>query len=246
MTMLEREDIDLFEQFDDVAPLQRDLAVARRLKELARGPEPSFVYVNKRGNHFPFSRNYPADVARFHPVNEGDAIGDDREALVNAYKNSVLWTVDRFFQELLADDLKDAAVIYTSDHGQNLLDHDVVMTHCNPSAPHPLEGLVPLLAIAGDQPLHGRFEEAARLNRHRSSHFQIFPTLLQLLGFDPEEVRDKFAASLFEPIEDDEMARAFTFGSVVSPLGVDVRWKAMPDDLTTLMPASRTPSLLTN
>ncbi|MGI9450554.1 MAG: sulfatase-like hydrolase/transferase [Geminicoccaceae bacterium] len=248
MTMLEREDIDHFEQFSDLPFIERDLAVAKRLRALAEAPEPSFVYVNKRGTHFPFSRAYPESIARFHPVNDGNVIGDDREALVNAYKNSVLWSVDHFFKELLADDLKDVAVIYTSDHGQNLLDHDVVMTHCNPSAPHALEGLVPLFVITGDQSLQSRFEEAARVNRHRLSHFQIFPTVLQLTGFDPAEVRERFPAGMLEPIEDNEVVRAFTFGSVVSPLGVNVRWKTMPDDLTTLVPAPQTPSpsLLTN
>jgi hypothetical protein len=111
---------------------------------------------------------------------------------------------------------------------------------------------VPLFVIAGksslpsDLKLQSRFEEAARVNRHRLSHFQIFPTVLQLAGFDPAEVRERFPASMLEPIEDDEMVRAFTFGSVVSPLGVNVRWKEMPDDLTTLVPPPQTPSLLTN
>ncbi|MGH6900329.1 MAG: sulfatase-like hydrolase/transferase [Geminicoccaceae bacterium] len=234
MTVVERNQIDAFEQPDHLPHAERDFFVARRLLEIARAPQPHFVYVNKWGAHFPFARNYPREAAIFGPDMEvGEAIGASRERLVNSYKNSVRYNVDGFFRELLQGELRDVAVIYTSDHGLSLLDHDNVLTHCNSSDPHELEALVPLLAMSGDPEVQVRFLEAARVNRDRASHFQIFPTLLELLGFDRAEVEATYGAGLLEPLEEPD--RAFSFGPIAGGSGLTVRWKSMPADLRALV-----------
>jgi glucan phosphoethanolaminetransferase (alkaline phosphatase superfamily) len=156
-------------------------------------------------------------------------MGSSRERLVNSYKNSVRYNVDGFFRELLQGDFRNAAIIYTSDHGLSLLDHDNVLTHCNSVDPHEFEGLVPLLALSGDSELQGRFLEAALINRDRASHFQIFPTLLELLGFDRAEVRAAYGAGLLEALAEDD--RAFSFGPVAGGSGLMVRWQSMPFNL---------------
>ena len=92
------------------------------------------------------------------------------------------YNLDGFFRVLLQGDFRGAAIVYTSDHGLSLLDHDNVLTHCNSTDPHDFEALVPLLVLSGDPELQGRFLEAVLVNRDRASHFQIFPTLLELLG----------------------------------------------------------------
>lgn len=234
MTLVERGQVDQFEQFSDLPRTERDFVMAKRLLELAADPEPSFVYVNKQGAHFPYIENYPEGIEPFQPTLQGGAMGEDRELLVNSYKNSIHWNVDGFFRELLASDLDDVAVVYTSDHGQNLLDRGV-MLHCNPSDPHEFEALVPLLAMSGDDSLQRRFEDGAGFNENLSSHFNVFPTILQLLGFDPAEVRAAFGPSLLEPITGDDVIRAFTYGSIAGPSNMKVKWKALPDDLTTLI-----------
>jgi hypothetical protein len=61
--------------------------------------------------------------------------------------------------------------------------------------------VVPLLAWAGDDALRQRFERAATLNHGAASHFEIFPTLLVLFGYDPGSVRERYRQSLFEVIE---------------------------------------------
>jgi hypothetical protein len=109
------------------------------------------------------------------------------------------------------------------------LDHDNVLTHCNSTDPHDFEALVPLLVLSGDPELQGRFLEAALVNRDRASHFQIFPTLLELLGFDRAEVRATYGAGLLEPLM--EADRAFSFGPVAGGSGLTVQWQSMPSDL---------------
>jgi Sulfatase len=229
MTVVERQQIDAHEQFDQVPGPERDVLVARRLLEIAGRAEPQFVYVNKWGAHFPFSANYPHESATFVPhMDDGEAVGDSRERLVNSYKNSLRYNLDGFFREMLQSDLEDVAVIYTSDHGLSLLDRGV-LTHCNSVNPHEFEALVPLLAVSGDPGLQQRFVAAARVNRDRASHFQIFPTLLELLGFDRVEVRAAYGAGLFERI--DQGDRAFSFGPVTGRQDLMVQWRSMPADL---------------
>ena len=235
MTVVERNQIDAFEQPDHLPHPERDFFVAQRLREIAREPEPHFVYVNKWGAHFPFTRNYPRASAVFVPdMEERESVGADRERLVNSYRNTIRYNVDGFFRELLQGDLRDVAIIYTSDHGLSLLDHDNVLTHCNSADPHELEGLVPLLAMSGDPELQRSLRDAAFVNRHRASHFQIFPTLLELLGFDRAEVEATYGAGLIEPLA--EADRAFSFGPVAGGSGLAVRWKSMPADLRELVP----------
>jgi hypothetical protein len=230
MTVIERDQIDSFEQPDHLPYAERDFFVAKRLLEIARAPEPHFVYVNKWGTHFPFTQNYPPASANFVPaMEEGEPITTSRERLLNSYKNAVRYNVDGFFRALLQGDFRNVAVIYTSDHGVNLLDHDNVLTHCNSTDPHELEGLVPLLAMSGDPKLQGRFLEAARVNRDRASHFQIFPTLLELFGFDRAGVQAIYGPGLLERLL--ETDRAFSFGPVAGGSGLNVRWKPMPADL---------------
>ena len=236
MTLVEREQIDEFEQPDHLPHAERDFFVAQRLREVALEPEPHFVYVNKYGAHFPFTGNYPRASAVFVPdMGEGESVGADRERLVNSYRNTIRYNVDGFFRELLRGGLGDVAIIYTSDHGLSLLDHDNVLTHCNSSAPHELEGMVPLLAVSGDPELQQTLVEGARANRNRASHFQIFPTLLELLGFDRAEVRATYGAGLLEPLAEPD--RAFSFGPITGGSGLAVRWKSMPADLRELVPA---------
>lgn len=230
MTVVELNQIDAFEQPDHVPGTERDFFVAQRLLEIARAPEPHFVYVNKWGAHFPFAGNYPHESAKFLPdMEKGEAIGTtSRERLVNSYRNAVRYNVDGFFRTLLEGDLGGVTAIYTSDHGLNLLDRGV-LTQCNSADPHAFEGLVPLLAVSGDPEVQQRFLEAALVNRDRASHFRIFPTLLALFGYDPAEVQAIYGAGLLEPL--DEADRAFSFGPITGGSALPVQWKTLPPDL---------------
>ena len=233
MTVVERDQIDDFEQPDHLPHAERDFFVAKRLLEIARAPEPHFVYVNKWGAHFPFAGNYPPESAVFVPdMAEAEPIGASRERLENSYKNSLRYNVDGFFRGLLPGDLQNVTIIYTSDHGLSLLDRGL-LTHCSPTDPHEFEGLVPLLAVSGNSELQGKFNGAALVNRDRASHFQIFPTLLELFGFDRAEIRGIYGAGLLEPLG--EADRAFSFGPITGGTGPRVRWKPMPSDLRALV-----------
>jgi lipid A ethanolaminephosphotransferase len=229
MTVLEKAEIDVFLQPDHIARQQRDRYIATQLREMLAAEDRQFIYINKKGTHFPYVRNYPPEAALEQPdMAPGESIGESRERMLNSYRNSVRWNVDSFFRELLESDLADTLLVYTSDHGQNLMDRGV-MTQCNSSDPHFYEGLVPLRILSGDPVVLERFRRAASANRDRATHFEIFPTLLQALGFDAAEVRARYGPGLLDELADRE--RRFSYGPVAGFRSREVRWKTMPPDL---------------
>jgi len=78
-----------------------------------------FIVLHTKGSHFEYSRRYPPAFARF-----GSPDPSRRERLIDEYDNSILYT-DWFLSEVingLAARKGNSALIYASDHGENLLD----------------------------------------------------------------------------------------------------------------------------
>jgi len=231
MTVGERREIDELVQLGDHPIPQRDVRAAKFLRSLAFDGRRSFAIVNKWGSHFPFARNHPLQDAHFKPaMGPGEALGVERVRLLNSYRNSVRWTTDGFFRILLETDLGDSIVIYTSDHGQNLLDRGIV-THCSSRDPHPLEGVVPILVVGGPAELREAFAQAARQNLDRASHLEIFPTLLELFGFDATR-RMRYGPSLLDARTPGALP-AFSYGPVIG-LARDPQWLELGGDLRAL------------
>jgi lipid A ethanolaminephosphotransferase len=219
MTLEETRWIDRHVTFDDVPASELDLEVLRAVREEISGSVPILVYANKNGAHFPYDTAYPADQAIFTPTIEASS-SPTPEIRVNSYRNAVRWSVDGFFGKLLdAIDLSDTAVIYTSDHGQQL--GDGRMTHCTVENPDPRQGLVPLFVVTGNEELKKRFASGARLNHARASHFAITPTLLDLMGYPLDKVRSSFGPSLFER---QEASPSFTSEFIFGLFRSDVTW----------------------
>jgi lipid A ethanolaminephosphotransferase len=230
-------DIDRWIQFDDVPVRDRDMAAAAKLAALFADGARQFIYVNKMGAHFPIHDKAPDRFVRYRPAlprgsyedvaDSGLRFGightaEDWALYRNSYRNALLWSVGEFFDRLFDSGLLDRAVIvYTSDHGQDLHErgNPGLNTHCGQS-PVMEEGLVPLVV------LHGRdvqtLDWTAHLdeNRNRSSHFNIFPTLLQLMGYEPDAVMATYGRMLTVPTKD-----PFTFNSRFNArLGRPPRW----------------------
>jgi glucan phosphoethanolaminetransferase (alkaline phosphatase superfamily) len=208
----------------EVPVASRDIEILELLVKVLLRPEPQFVYVNKQGAHFPYHRFTPESEARFRPVMQRLEPMADRERLVNSYKNAIHSTVDRFFEDLLPRiDLGQTVIIYTSDHGQNLLDDGQPVTHCRRNGTNLYEAVVPLLAWAGDDALRQRFQQAAAANFGAASHFEIYPTLLVLFGYDPAIVRERYHLSLFEVIE---QPLGYVSGPITGRFGRQTAWNS--------------------
>lgn len=238
MTDLERKDIDEFVQFDQTSVRDRDMAAAQKLIELLNDAQSELVIINKIGAHFPVHDKYPDDFMTYRPAlprghyvevaDTGSRDGfngqpDDWALYRNAYKNTLLWSVGEFFSRIFVQaDLSNAVLIYTSDHGQDLHErgNPGLNTHCG-GDPVEEEGLVPLVVIQGSDLRTLDWQTALAGNKDHSSHYNIFPTMLQLMGYDLAAIEPVYGKPLSEPTQDD-----FTFNIRFNArLGATPVWK---------------------
>ncbi|WP_434589941.1 sulfatase-like hydrolase/transferase [Pseudomonas sp. R4-83] len=253
MTASEKNDIDLFVQFDQTSVRDRDMAAAAKLIELLNDDTPELVVINKVGAHFPVHDKYPDAFMAYRPTlprgqftevaDTGERAGfngqpDDWVLYRNAYKNTVLWNVGEFFARVFAQaKLDNALLIYTSDHGQDLHErgNPGLNTHCG-GDPVEEEGLVPLVVISGRALKTLDWSAQLAANKDRSSHYNIFPTLLQLMGYDLAGVEAVYGKPLSVPTADD-----FTFNYRFNArLGAKPEWKHI--DLGSIVTPAQAPA----
>lgn len=250
MNAAEKKDIDEFVQFDRTSVRERDMAAAAKLIELLNDGKPQLVVINKVGAHFPVHDKYPDAFMAYRPTlprgrfvevaDTGKRDGfngqpDDWLLYRNAYKNTVLWNVGEFFARVFAQaDLSHALLIYTSDHGQDLHErgNPGLNTHCG-GDPVEEEGLVPLVVISGSGLKTLDWQAQLPANKDRSSHYNIFPTLLQVMGYDLAGIEAVYGKPLSVPTGDD-----FTFNYRFNArLGAKPEWKHI--DLNSIVTPGR-------
>ena len=114
--------------------------------------------------------------------------------------NGIRWSVDDWFENLFAEsrDFRPYVFIYTGDHGQNIVDDGTLATHCRPRANH-FEGIVPMVVFSNDAVILERLKSVKVMSYNKTSHFQAFPTLIILAGYNEAWVRNHYGASLGEP-----------------------------------------------
>lgn len=253
MTDTEKKDIDQFVQFDQTSVRDRDMAAAAKLIELLNDDKPELVMINKVGAHFPVHDKYPDAFMAYRPTlprgqftevaDTGERNGfngqpDDWVLYRNAYKNTVLWNVGEFFARVFAQgNLNNALLIYTSDHGQDLHErgNPGLNTHCG-GDPVEEEGLVPLVVIQGSALKTLDWSAQLAANKDRSSHYNIFPTLLQLMGYDLAGIEAVYGKPLSVATADE-----FTFNYRFNArLGAKPEWKHI--DLGSIVTPSQAPT----
>lgn len=226
MTVREASFIDEFHSAEGPSIPQNDFELLEKLLSNLSGGEPTFFYVNKNGAHFPYDTSYPRTDRFFTPTyDQAFNVDKNHQGLVNSYNNAVRWSVDRFFKVLFErTDLRDTLIIYTSDHGQNLQKEK--LRHCSTQNAQPIEALVPLVVISGNEELRARFKEAANFNFDRSDHFAIFPTLLNLFGYERDLAREKYGDDLLAPLKPQ---KAFTSGDIFGLFGEKIMWNPVDE-----------------
>jgi glucan phosphoethanolaminetransferase (alkaline phosphatase superfamily) len=253
MNAAEKKDIDEFVQFDQTSVRDRDMAAAAKLVELLNDATPQLVVINKVGAHFPVHDKYPDGFMAYRPTlprgqfvevaDTGTRDGfngqpDDWLLYRNAYKNTLLWNVGEFFSRVFTQaNLNNALLIYTSDHGQDLHErgNPGLNTHCG-GDPVEEEGLVPLVVIQGSGLKTLDWQAALAGNKDRSSHYNIFPTLLQLMGYDLAGVEAVYGKPLSVATADE-----FTFNYRFNArLGAKPEWKHI--DLDSIVTPSQAPA----
>ena len=175
--------------------IDTDRAIARELNRQVRSRVPTFTYVVLRGVHFQYSDHYPAGAVR------------PDSPVMRHYEAALAHSKKGFFEALLDGvDRDSVAVVYTSDHGQNLAAGS--LPHCSREAV-PDEFLVPLVTFLPDR-LAARYPGSGSPGRSAS---QIFPATLIWMGYDREVVERRYDHDLDTPT-----ARYVRFDRNVIPL----------------------------
>ncbi len=185
---------------DELRPMaggiDTDRQIATALNKAMKAPGRSFTMVVLRGVHFQYRDHYPAGT-----------IPED-SPVARQYDTALGWSKRGFFDALLAGvDREQVAIVYTSDHGQNLTPG--ALPHCS-QAPVADEFRVPLLAFL-PEPLAARYAAAPRAGHSTS---QIFPATLGWMGYDRAAVQARYDRDLDAPT-----ARYVWFGRGVIPSG---------------------------
>lgn len=243
MTVNEQKYIDEFIQFDNISVQNRDQEVAALLIDLINNNTTEFIFINKMGLHFPIHDKYPDEFLKYKPAlprgkwmdiaDTGLRTGfggsvDEWVQYRNSYRNALEWNVGEFFSKIINNaDLNKSVLIYTSDHGQDLHERENpgVNTHCS-ADPTIEEGLVPLVIIQGKNLNTFNWKKSLNDNKNKSSHYNIFPTLLKIMKYDSIEIAKVYGNSLDIKTNDD-----FTFNKYWNArLGQKPKWKKIDLD----------------
>jgi glucan phosphoethanolaminetransferase (alkaline phosphatase superfamily) len=230
--------------------LKRDQVLAEKIVELSRDDQSSFILVNKVGAHFPVQDKYPDSHMRYKPVSSrgnyvnisdtGERIGfsGDVEAwrlYRNAYRNTLLWNTGEFFDQIFAAaDLQNTIILYTADHGQRLHEDGSpgTNTHCSP-VPRDEEGAVPLVFVTPEK-LAGDLPQAAQTHHDKTSHYRLFSTMLQLMGYDKQQVQ-----AIYGPDITTDDVDPYTFNAYVNArMGRKPDWRKINVDRIATPPVS--------
>lgn len=112
-----------------------------------------FIVLHTYGSHFRYSDRYSEDFAHFTPDNCVDASASNRPILINAYDNTILYT-DYVLSEIITAAAKagcKAAVVYSTDHGEDIFDDSRErFLHASPT-PTAMQLHVPVLCWLSDE-----------------------------------------------------------------------------------------------
>ncbi len=181
----------------DIPFYELDFKSLDYLNETITKNEKSFTYFLKYGAHFHYEESYPENHKIFLPTQKANSFKKrDKTLLTNSYHNAILWTVDSFFENLI-NNLKDEKVliIYTSDHGQNIMDFpNIAITHCLKDYAPQVMAAVPLFLMSTDASIVDSLSNKPKSNF--ATHFQIFPTILEHMGYDSLDIKKEYHSSL--------------------------------------------------
>lgn len=125
-------DEDLLQKLDEILPKADASSSAHyRYRKL-------FVVLHTYGSHFNYQERYPRSFAYFKPDSRSEAKSENRRDLLNAYDNTIRYTdyilhgiIERLQKwegiQTKTDGVYGqpiSAILYTSDHGENIFDDD--------------------------------------------------------------------------------------------------------------------------
>ena len=180
-----------------------DLLVPLAQKLARQKGRRTFVVLHTYGSHFSYADRYPDDMREFKNDQYDGAKREYRPQLINAYDNSICQTdllLRRIIEQLTAHG-GSAAMVYTSDHGEDIFDDARhLFLHASPF-PSFWQLHVPLIVWTSPtyRQRHDAITSALDANRHKAAESNsVFHTLLTMGGVTTSYRNDSL--SLASPI----------------------------------------------
>jgi len=210
-------DEDLLQKLDEILPLADASSSAHyhyRYRKL-------FVVLHSYGSHFNYQERYPRSFAYFKPDSRSEAKSENRRDLLNAYDNTIRYTdyilhgiIERLQKwegvQTKTDGVYDqptSAMLYTSDHGENIFDDGrSLFLHAAPKASD-YELHVPFIiwTSAGFSKQYPDILKALGENRSKQvqSSLSAFHTMLGIGGIQTRYRLDEYsvASGKYHPTE---------------------------------------------
>jgi glucan phosphoethanolaminetransferase (alkaline phosphatase superfamily) len=217
----DKEELKMIDNNVNTENYQSDRDIAIELKKLLKNAG-NFVIIIKKGAHFPYSEKYPKTFA---PNFNSAYINENQKRI--EYARAIMYQTGGFIEELFGESIKPSTLmVYTSDHGENINDA-TGGPHCNTGSPYQGEGMVPMLVI--DNEKNEEVFSYAQTNHSKTSHFNIFSTLLYYLGYEKTDYLAHYGPSLIEPIND--RFGHFNYGSPFGYFGSEPKFKTASETL---------------
>ena len=210
-------DEDLLQKLDEILPLADASSSAHyhyRYRKL-------FVVLHSYGSHFNYQERYPRSFAYFKPDSRSEAKSENRRDLLNAYDNTIRYTdyilhgiIERLQKwegvQTKTDGVYDqptSAMLYTSDHGENIFDDDRhLFLHAAPKASD-YELHVPFI-IWTSEGFSKQYPDILKaLGENRSKQVQsslsAFHTMLGIGGIQTRYRKDEYsvASDKYHPLK---------------------------------------------
>lgn len=210
-------DEDLLQKLDEILPLADASSSAHyhyRYRKL-------FVVLHSYGSHFNYQERYPRSFAYFKPDSRSEAKSENRRDLLNAYDNTIRYTdyilhgiVERLqkWEKIQAKtdgvyDQPTSAMLYTSDHGENIFDDErCLFLHAAPKASD-YELHVPFIIWTSDGFSKQYPDILKALGENRSKQVQsslsAFHTMLGIGGIQTRYRLDEYsvASDKYHPVK---------------------------------------------
>ena len=202
-------DEDLLQKLDEILPLADASSSAHyhyRYRKL-------FVVLHSYGSHFNYQERYPRSFAYFKPDSRSEAKPENRRDLLNAYDNTIRYTdyilhgiIERLQKwegvQTKTDGVYDqptSAMLYTSDHGENIFDDErCLFLHAAPKASD-FELHVPFIIWTSDgfSKQYPNILKALGENRSKQvqSSLSAFHTMLGIGGIQTRYRQDEYSVA---------------------------------------------------
>lgn len=170
-------------------------------KEIRSSTSNLFIIVHLYGSHFNYHQRYTREFAAYTPDIAVNISKKYKQELINSYDNSILSTdfmIDSVISMLRREDAA-SALLYASDHGEDLLDDKRNrFLHASP-VPTAYQLQVPFIVWLSENYRESFPRKAAQLEANStlavSTTASIFPTMANLASISSEYVNEELALS---------------------------------------------------